>query len=174
MWELDHKEGWHWKIDAFELWCQRRLLRVPSTAGRSNHCPKEVNPEGSLEGWRLKLQSFGHLMWRSDSLEKTLMLGKIEGRRRRGNRGWDGWNTSPTQWAWVWANTERSFLFIIPWLVKSALRPENRYSSRSKIPCRHSAYYAVSLCLVGWMPYGSPPSHSWLTLPPHKYPAYIV
>ena len=110
------KKAEHWKIDAFELWCRRRFLRVPWTAGRSNHYPKEINPECSLEGRRLKLQSFGHLMWRSDSLEKTLMLGKIEGRRGRGNRGWDGWNTSLTQCAWVWANTERSFLFIIPWL----------------------------------------------------------
>ena len=165
-----------WKIDAFELWCWRRLLRVPWTARRSNQSIlKEINPEYSLEGLRLNLQSFGHLMWRADSLEKTLMLGKIEGRRRRGNRGWNGWNTSPTQWAWVWANTERrTFLFIIPWLVKSALRPENRYSSRYKIPCCHSAYYAVSLCLVVWMPYCGPPSHSWLTLPPHKDPAHIV
>ena len=74
-------------IDAFELWCWRRLLRVPWTAGRSNQSIlKEINPEYSLEGLmlKLKLQYFGHLMQRADSLEKTLMLGKIEGRRRRG------------------------------------------------------------------------------------------
>ena len=75
------------RIDAFELWCGRRLLRVPWTARRSNqYILKEINPEYSLEGLmlKLKLQYFGHLMWRTDSLEKTLMLGKIEGRRRRG------------------------------------------------------------------------------------------
>ena len=81
------KKTEHWRIDAFELWCWRRLLRVPRTAGRSNQSIlKEISPEYSLEGLmlKLKLQSFGHLMWRADSLEKTLMLGKIEGGRRRG------------------------------------------------------------------------------------------
>ena len=75
------------RTDAFELWCWRRLLRVPWTARRSNHSVlKEISPEWSLEGLmlKLKLQYFGHLMRRADSLEKTLMLGKIEGRRRRG------------------------------------------------------------------------------------------
>ena len=76
----------HWRIDAFELWCWRRLLRVPWTARRSNHSIlKEISPRCSLEGLmlKLKLQYFGHLMRRADSLEKTLMLGKIESRRRR-------------------------------------------------------------------------------------------
>ena len=77
------------RIDAFELWCWRRLLRVPWTARRSNlSVLKEISPEYSLEGLmsKLKFQSFGHLMQRTDSLEKTLMLGKIEGRRRRGQQ----------------------------------------------------------------------------------------
>ena len=81
-----------WRIDAFKLWCWRRLLRVPWTARRSNQfILKEICPEYSLEGLmlKLKLQYFGHLMWRTDSLENTLTLGKIEGRRRRGDRGWD-------------------------------------------------------------------------------------
>ena len=76
-----------WRIDAFELWCWRRLLRVPWTARRSNQSiPKKISPECSLEGLmlKLKLQYFGYLMLRTNSLEKTLMLGKIEGRRRRG------------------------------------------------------------------------------------------
>ena len=74
-----------WRIDAFELWCWRRLLRVPWTARRSNQSIlKEINPEYSLEGLMQQLQYFGHLMLKADSLEKTLMLGKIEGRRRRG------------------------------------------------------------------------------------------
>ena len=76
-----------WRIDALRMWCWRRLLRVPWTARRSNQSIlKEINPEYSLEGLmlKLKLQYFGHLMRRAESLEKTLMLGKIEGRRRRG------------------------------------------------------------------------------------------
>ena len=76
-----------WRIDAFELWCWRRLLRVPWTTRRSNQSIlKEINPEYSLEGLMLKLWYFGHLMWRTDSLEKTLMLRKIEGRRSRGQQ----------------------------------------------------------------------------------------
>ena len=81
------KKAKHQRTDAFELWCCRRLLRVPWTARRSSQSIlKEINPEYSLEGLMLKLkfQYFGHLMQRADSLEKTLMLGKIEGRRRRG------------------------------------------------------------------------------------------
>ena len=78
-----------WRIDAFELWCWRILLRVPWTARRSNQSIlKEISPECSCEGLmlKLKLQYFGHLMWRADSLEKALILGKIEGRRRRGQQ----------------------------------------------------------------------------------------
>ena len=79
------KKAEHQRIDAFELWCWRRLLRVPWTARRSNQSIlKEISPEYSLEGLMLKLRYFGQLMWKADSLEKTLMLGKIEGWRRRG------------------------------------------------------------------------------------------
>ena len=81
------KKAEHQRIAAFELWCWRRLLRVPWTTRRSNQSIlKEISPRCLLEGLmlKLKLQYFGHLMWRTDSLEKTLMLGKIEGRRRRG------------------------------------------------------------------------------------------
>ena len=114
------KKAEHWKIDAFELWCWRRLLRVPRMARRSNQSIlKEISPEYSLEGLmlKLKLQYFGHLMRRADSFEKTLMLGKIEGREERGitgwlkeggegdDRGWDGWMASLTQWTWVWVGS---------------------------------------------------------------------
>ena len=81
------KKAQHWRIDVFKLWCWRRFLRVPWTARRSNQSIlKEISPEYSLKGLmlKLKLQDFGHLMWRADSLEKTLMLGKIEGKWRRG------------------------------------------------------------------------------------------
>ena len=78
------KKAKHWRIDGFELWFWRRLLRDSWVARRSNESIlKEINPEYSLEGLKLKLQCFGHLMWRADSLEKTLMLGKIEGGGRR-------------------------------------------------------------------------------------------
>ena len=83
------KRADHLRIDAFELWCWRKLLRIPWTSRRSNQSIlRKINPEYSLEGLmlKLKLQYFGHLMWRTDSLEKTLMLGKIEGRRRRGQQ----------------------------------------------------------------------------------------
>ena len=83
------KKAEHWRIDAFELWCWRRLLRVPWTARSLNQSIlKDIIPEYSLEGLmlKLKLQYFGHLMWRTDSLEKPLMLEKIEGRRRRGQQ----------------------------------------------------------------------------------------
>ena len=95
------------RIDAFQL-CWRRLLKVPWTARRSNQSVlKEINPEYSLEGLILKLnlQYFGHLMWRADSLEKTLMLGKIEAGAEGDDRRWDGWMASLTQWTWVWANS---------------------------------------------------------------------
>ena len=83
------KKAEHWRIDALELWCWRRLLRVPWTARRSNQSIlKEISPEYSLEELmlKLKLEYFGHLMWRADSFGKTLMLGKTEGRRRRGQQ----------------------------------------------------------------------------------------
>ena len=102
------KKAEHQRIDAFELWCWRRLLRVPWTARISNQSIlNEINPEYLLEGLRLKLklQYFSLLMWRADSLEKTLMLGKIEG--RRDDRRWDGWMTSLTQWMWVSAHSGR-------------------------------------------------------------------
>ena len=87
MWVLDYKENQHWRKDAFELWCRRRLLRVSWIARRFNHSIlKEISPGCSLEGLmlKLKLEYFGYLMQRTGSFEKTLMLGKIEGRRRRG------------------------------------------------------------------------------------------
>ena len=96
------------RIDGFELWCCRGLLRVPWTARRSNQLIlEEISPEYSLEGLMLKvkLQYFDHLMWRTDSFEKTLMLGKIEGGRRRGQQMMRCWMASPTQWTWVWVDS---------------------------------------------------------------------
>ena len=101
------KKGERQRIDAFELWCWRRLLRVLWTARRSNQPTlKEISPKYSLKRLmlKLKLQYFGHLMWRADWFEKTLMLGKIEGRRRRGRQRVRWLMASLTQWRWVWVN----------------------------------------------------------------------
>ena len=96
------------RIDAFELWCWRRLLRVPWTVRRSNQSiQKEISPEYSVEGLmlKLKLQYFGHLMQRTDSLEKILILERLKAGGEGDNRGWDGWMASPTQWTWIWVNS---------------------------------------------------------------------
>ena len=105
MWELDYEESWTPKIDAFELWCWRRLLRVPWTARRSNQSIlEEINAEYSLKRLmlKLKLQYFGHLMWRTDSLEKPLCWERLKVGGEGDVRGWDGWMASLTQCTWVW------------------------------------------------------------------------
>ena len=104
------KKAEHRRTDAFELWCWRRLLRVLWTARRVNQSIlKEISPEHSLEELKLKLklklQYSDHLMQRADSFEKTLTLGKIEGRRRRGRLRMRWWMASPTRWTWVWVNS---------------------------------------------------------------------
>ena len=107
MWEFI-KKAEQQRVYSFKLWCWRRLLRVPWAARTSNQSIlKEINAEYSLEGLMLKLWYFGHLMWRTDSLEKTLMLGKIEGRRRTGTIEDEmvGWHHQPTWWTWVWASS---------------------------------------------------------------------
>ena len=114
------------RIDAFEMWCWRRLLRVPWTTKKSNQSIlKEINPEYSLESLilKLKLLYFGHLIRRVDSLEKILVLRKTEGRSRREDRRWDGWMASPTQWTWVWANSRTQWrtgmsVWCSPWCHK--------------------------------------------------------
>ena len=104
MWELDYKESW-----ALKNWCLWTMV-LEKTLESPLNCKeiKQISTECSLEGLvlKLKLQYFGHLMWRNGTLKKTLMLGKTEGRRRRGHdRGWDGWMASLTGWTWVWASS---------------------------------------------------------------------
>ena len=124
------------RIDAFELWCCRRLLRVPWTARRSNQSIlKEISPGCSLEGLilKLKLQYFGHLTWRVNSLEKTLMLGGTGGMRRRGDRGWDGWMALPTQWTWVWVNSESWWWIGRPGALRFIGLPQVRHDGRTEL-----------------------------------------
>ena len=102
------KKAEHKRTDAFELWCWRRLLRAPWTTRRSKQSIiEEISPEYSLEGLMLKLkvQYFGHLLQKTDSLEKMLMLGKIKGRGEGDDREWNGWMSSLTRWTWVWASS---------------------------------------------------------------------
>ena len=121
MWELD-KKAEHQEIGAFELWCWRRLLRVPWTARGSNQSIlKEIILEYSLEGLmlKLKLQSFGYLMWGVDSLEKTLMLGKTESRRRRGWQRMRWLDGIATWWTWVWASSRSWWWTGMPGVLQS-------------------------------------------------------
>ena len=115
------KKAGHWRIDAFELWCWRRLLRVHWTARRSNQLIlKEISPECSLEGLmlKLKLQYFGHLMQRADSFEKTLSWERSKA-GEGDDRGWDSWMASPTQWIWVWASSGSLWWTVKPGVLQS-------------------------------------------------------
>ena len=108
MWELDHKESWTWRIDVFKVCCWRGLLWVHWTTRRSNQAiRKEISPEYSLEGLmlKLKLQYFGHLLRRTDLLEKTVMQERLKAWEEMDNKGWDDWMAWLTQWTGIWASS---------------------------------------------------------------------
>ena len=134
MWRWTIKKAECWRIDAFKLCCWRRLLRVPWTARRSNQSIlKEINPDDSLEGLVLKLQLFGHLMQKADSLEKTLILGKIEGRRRRGRqrmRWLDGiTDTTDTSFSQLWESVKDREVWCA--VVRGVTKSQTRLSDRT-------------------------------------------
>ena len=105
MWELDYKQSWAPKTDAFELWCWRRLLIVPWTARRSNQSiPKEISPEYSLEGLMLKLKLQALASKELTHLKRPWCWERLKAGGEGDNTGWDGWMASPTLWTWVWAS----------------------------------------------------------------------
>ena len=116
------KKAEHGRIFAFEVWCCRWLLRVPWTARRLNEpILKEINPEYSLEGLllKLKLQYFGYLLRRANSLEKTLCWERLRAGGEGSSRGWEGWMVSLTQWTWIWANSRRWWRTVEPGVLRS-------------------------------------------------------
>ena len=158
------------RIDAFKLWCWRRLLRVPWTARRSNQSIlKEISPEYSLEGLMLKLQSFGHLMWRTDLLEKTLMVGKIEGRRKRGwqrMRWLDGISklqeTVKDMEAWQAAvhRVTKSWIWLSDWTIAT-----KRSEKTGLIPWRPPELYKVISQTQNFLPVSILKSRAYVLFP---------
>ena len=135
------KKAEHQRIDAFELWCWRRLLRVPWIAKRSNQSIlKEINPEYSLEGLTLKLklwpyyENFGHLMWRVSLLKRPWCWERLKARGEGDNRGWDGWMALPTQWTWVRITSRRLWRTGKPGVLQSmgSQRVEHNWSTEQQ------------------------------------------
>ena len=154
MWELDCEESWEPK-NAFELWCWRRLFRVPWTAKKSNQSIlKEISPDCPLEGLmlKLKLQYFGHLMQRTDSLEKTLLLGETEGRRRGDDRGLDGWMASPTRWPWVWVSSGSWWWTAKPGMLQSMGSPRVGHDWATELNWTYNYHRKCveKICILIW------------------------
>jgi len=153
------------KIDAFELWCWKRLLKVPWTAGRSKQSIlREINPEYSLEGLmlKLKLRYLGYPMQKDDSLEKSLILGKIEGRVEESVRGWDGWMASPIQWTWTWANSGRWWETRRPGVLHSMVSQSVGcdWATEQQQQCKTDLLWKLSVCCIMRIHWGNYTLHS--------------
>ena len=147
------KKAEHRRIDAFEVWCWRRLLRVPWTARRSNQSIlKEISPGCSLEGLilKLKLQHFGHLIWRADSFEKTLMMGKIEGRSRRGWQRMRWLDGITYQWTWVWPSSWSWWRTGKPGVLQSMESQRVRHDWVTELNWTEQGIPKGSVPVVGW------------------------
>ena len=154
-----NKEAKYQRINAFKLWCWRRLLKVPWTAGKSNQSIwRMINPEYSVEGLmlKLKLQYFGHLLQTGDSLEKSLIRERLRA-EEEGIRGLDGWTASPMQWTWTWANSRRWWGTGRPGVLLSMSDKESDMTgqlnnNRSKIYKRLFSYFSYvwssKICLA--------------------------
>ena len=172
------KKGEHQRTDAFELWCWRRLLRVPWTARRSNQSIlKEISSEYSLEGLmvKLKLWYFGHLMWRTNSFEKALMLGKIEGRRRGDDRRWDGWMASLTRWTWVWISSRSWWWTGKPGMLQSMGSQRVGHNWMTELNCMplyQSWHGCWAKCVATSVKKYAPPFPSWMLQPTLNYASF--
>ena len=174
MWQLDHKEGWALKNDAFELWCWSRLLRVPWTARRSNQSIiKEINPEDSLGRLmvKVKLQYFGHLMWRADSLEKTLMLSNAQEKKGATEDETVGWHHQLNghefeQTAWD-SEEQGSLACCSPWGHKESDTTEqlNDNSFRSQIQILSGFKWSQAGL---WISSEKFSRQTWVPVPPFK------
>ena len=135
----------HWRIDAFELWCWRRLLRVPWTGRRSNQTIlKEISSEYSLEVLllKLKLHYFGHLMQRPDSLERPSCWERLKAGVEGEDRGWDGWMASLTPWTWVWVSSGSWWWPGKPGVLQSmGVTKRHNWAIEQQHPCRLMGWY---------------------------------
>ena len=135
------KKAERWRIDAFELWCWRRLLRVPCTERRLNQSIlKEINPEYSLGGLTLKLQYLGYLMWRTDSLEKTLSWKRLKAVEEGDDRGRDGWMAS---WTWVWVSSQVWWWTGKPGVLQSMGSQKVRHNWATELNWYHFASHTI-------------------------------
>ena len=138
-----------WRTNAFELWCWRRLLRVPWTARRSNlSILKEISPEYSLLGLmlKLKLQYFGHLIWRTDLLEKSWFWERLKAGGEGDDRGWDGWLVSPTQWTWVWASSGSWWWTGKPGVLQCVGLQRVRHDWVTELNFCHTSHFHIWVC----------------------------